>query len=126
MQEPGDHTQDKQLNLFPIEKKYTAKQISLIDNEIELDALVEDMKVARGKWKAMTKRLEKLKKSSDAHQYDPTAEDYWAPTIVWRESRRNLHARGVRATQWKHALYYENKNLILNVKNNKFQILIIS
>jgi hypothetical protein len=47
----------------------------LIDNEIEFDALVENMKIARGKWKAMTKRLEKLKKLSEAHQFDPTVDE---------------------------------------------------
>ena len=63
-----------QLDLYPIEKKYTAKQIALIDNEIELDALVVDMKVCKGKWKAMTKRLEKLKRLSDAHSFNPTVD----------------------------------------------------
>ena len=61
----------KQLNLYPIEKKYSAKQIALIDNEVELDTLVVQMKVCKGKWKAMTKRLEQLKKQSDAHTFNP-------------------------------------------------------
>ena len=64
----------KEVELFSIEKKYTAKQIALIDNEIELDALVLEMKSCKGKLKAMTKRFEELKKLSNAHTFNPYAD----------------------------------------------------
>ena len=72
--EPMEPAFVKQLNLYPIEKKFSAKQIALIDNEIELDTLVVAMKVCKGKWKAMTKRLEQLKRLSDAHSFNPAAD----------------------------------------------------
>ena len=71
---PTETASVKQFDLYPIEKKYTAKQIALIDNEVELDTLVVQMKVCKGKWKAMTKRLEQLKKQSDAHSFNPAVD----------------------------------------------------
>ena len=71
LHELANQSYAQHLDLYPIEKKYTAKQIALIDNEIELDALVVDMKICKGKWKTMAKRLEKLKKLSDAHSFNP-------------------------------------------------------
>ena len=58
------------MELYSIEKKFTARQIALIDNEIEIDALVTEMKICKGKWKAMTKRLEKLKKLPNSHTFN--------------------------------------------------------
>ena len=72
--EPEADTETKEVELYSIEKKYTAKQIALIDNEIELDALVLEMKSCKGKLKAMTKRFEELKKISNAHTFNPYAD----------------------------------------------------
>lgn len=66
--EPG--IQPDQVDLFTIEKKYTAKQIALIDNSIDIDSIVSEMRMCKGKWKALTKRLEKLKKLSQAHTFN--------------------------------------------------------
>ena len=57
-------------DLFTIEKKYTAKQIALIDNSIETDSIISEMRMCKGKWKALTKRLEKLKKLNQAHTFN--------------------------------------------------------
>ena len=83
LHEFADQAHAQNLDLYPIKNKYTAKQISLIDNEIELDALVKDMKVCKGKWKTMAKRLEKLKKLSDAHSFNPNIDSEWDWHKVW-------------------------------------------
>ena len=62
--------QPDQVDLYSIEKKYTVKQIALIDNSIEIDSIISEMRMCKGKWKALTKRLEKLKKLNQAHTFN--------------------------------------------------------
>ena len=47
----------------------------MIENEIELDDLVTDIKACKAKLKSMLKRYDELKALNQAHSYDPRAEE---------------------------------------------------
>ena len=46
----------------------------MIENEIELDDLVANIKVCRAKLKQMLKRYDELKALNEAHSYNPHAD----------------------------------------------------
>ena len=56
------------LDILPARKAYTAIHITLIDNEIELEAAILNMKVCRAKAKSAFKRVEELEKIRHALQ----------------------------------------------------------
>ena len=41
----------------------------MIDNSLEIDRIVSDMKVCKGKWKSLLKRVEDLKRLNQAHTF---------------------------------------------------------
>ena len=56
--------------LFTVSRRYTAKQLALINTELEIDSVVTDIKACKAKLKTLTKRFEQLKKLSSAHSYN--------------------------------------------------------
>ena len=61
------------VNYYP-SKRCTTRQVAMIENEIELDDLVANIKVCRAKLKQMLKRYDELKALNEAHSYNPHAD----------------------------------------------------
>ena len=66
---------DKEINindndLLTIKKPFTAKHITLINNEIELEDAVADMKACKAKLKGASKRVDELQKLRRALMVD--------------------------------------------------------
>ena len=95
-------------------KAYSAKHITLINNEIELEEAVVKVKACKAKLKAALKHQDELKKLRHSLMVDPEAESEWGSTNVWSVGSPNLEARGVGTAREKHTNYFLNLNLFVN------------
>ena len=89
-QDLGQHGMD----ILPTRKAYTAIHITLIDNEVELEAAIMNMKVCRAKSKSAFKRVEELEKIRHALQVKIHTDSEWVGSIFWKGGHWNLDARG--------------------------------
>ena len=61
-------------DMIPTAKAYTAKHITLINNEIELEDAIVRMKACKAKLKSASKRVDELKKLRHSLMVDPEAD----------------------------------------------------
>ena len=64
------------------------------------------MRMCKGKWKALTKRLEKLKKLNQAHTFNLYTDSDWGGNNVWSNGIPNLEAQGAGAAKENYIIYY--------------------
>ena len=98
--------QPDKVDLYSFEKKYTSKQIALIDNEIELEDAIVRMKACKAKLKSASKRVDELKKLRHSLMVDPEADSEWGRTNVWSVGSPNLEAQGVGKARENYTIYY--------------------
>ena len=51
-------------------KKYTTKEVALINESFYINDIVSELKMCKAKWKALVKRFEQSKKHSQSHNFN--------------------------------------------------------